>query len=108
MVLGRTIPGTLVFTSSLLTFTVDDSTEEYSKAAYLVRSDLIPWPLLLHIYTYTSDVMLNCNYKKSNQLHAVETENYTKVAWLFKECKVFCGDASKVYCKYQLPLIDIQ
>ena len=77
MVLGRTIPGTLVFTSSLLTFTVDDSTEEYSKAAYLVRSDLIPWPLLLHIYTYTSDVMLNCNYKKSNQLHAVETENYT-------------------------------
>lgn len=64
VVLGRTIPGTLVFTSSLLTFTVDDSTEEYSKAAYLVRSDLIPWPLLLHIYTYTSDVMLNCNYKK--------------------------------------------
>ena len=41
VVLGRTIPGTLVFTSSLLTFTVDDSTEDYSKAAYLVRSDLM-------------------------------------------------------------------
>jgi len=107
VVLGRTIPGTLVFTSSLLTFTVDDSTEEYSKAANLVRSDLIPWPLLLHIYTYTSDVMLNCNYKKVIN-YMLWKLKIILIIWLFKECKVFCGDASKVYCKYQLPLIDIQ
>jgi len=36
VVLGRSIPGTLVFTSTLLTFTADDTSEEYSKAAYLV------------------------------------------------------------------------
>ena len=64
MVLGRPIPGTLVFTSSLLTFTVDDSTEEYSKEAYLVSCiSLIQWPLEFYecIYIYTGDVMSNCN-----------------------------------------------
>ena len=55
VVLGRTIPGTLVFTSSLLTFTVDDSSEEYSKEAYLVSyTSLIPWLLEFNerIHTY--------------------------------------------------------
>ena len=55
VVLGRPIPGTLVFTSSLLTFTVDDSTEEYSKEAYLVSYiSLIQWLLEFYecIHTY--------------------------------------------------------
>ena len=41
VVLGRTIPGTLVFTSTLLTFTADDTSEEYSRVAFLVRARLI-------------------------------------------------------------------
>lgn len=58
--------------------------------------------------------MLNCNdYNYQAQTKNVINYmlwklNCRKVARLFKECKVFCGDASKVYCKYQLPLIDIQ
>ena len=36
VVLTHTIPGTLAFTRNSLTFTVDDSTEDYEKASYLV------------------------------------------------------------------------
>ena len=37
VVLAHTIPGTLAFTRTYLTFTADDSTTEYEKASYLVR-----------------------------------------------------------------------
>ena len=36
VVLAHAIPGTLAFTRTSVTFTADDSTEEYEKASYLV------------------------------------------------------------------------
>ena len=36
VVLAHTIPGTLVFTKSTLTFTAEDNSEEYKKATFLV------------------------------------------------------------------------
>lgn len=36
VVLAHAIPGTLAFTRTYLTFTANDSTEEYEKASYLV------------------------------------------------------------------------
>ena len=36
VILAHAIPGTLAFTRTYLTFTADDSTEEYEKASYLV------------------------------------------------------------------------
>lgn len=37
VVLAHATPGTLVLTKSTLTFTAEDSSEEYKKASYLVR-----------------------------------------------------------------------
>lgn len=36
VVLAHSVPGTLVFTKRSLTFTADDSSDEYKKASYLV------------------------------------------------------------------------
>ena len=39
VVLAHAVPGTLAFTRNDLTFTANDSTEEYNKASYLVGSN---------------------------------------------------------------------
>lgn len=46
VILAHTIPGTLAFTKTSLTFTADDSTEEYENAAYLVCFTRHPLPLI--------------------------------------------------------------
>lgn len=47
VILAHTIPGTLAFTRTYLTFTADDSTEEYEKASYLVCSQNLSFCLSL-------------------------------------------------------------